>query len=146
MVKEYTLYRYEGGALRFRHCGVDISVTFRGSGMKSHTSHFITKNQFIQDAIENDPRFGSVIRITAKFAEKEENVEKLVPLKKIKRLPRIQTANDALRYLSEHGVTITDQTDLFEEADKLGVCFPVLEEKRDRYLEMQRAKNGDAKD
>lgn len=122
MVKEYSLPGYSGAVLRFNYLGNSINVEFKSTGCKAGTSRFITGNPYIQDAIENDPRYGSGVLLTASYADASCTTP--VPrVRNIKKITSVKSINDALRYLSSHGVTLTDSTNVFDEAAKLDVEF-----------------------
>lgn len=122
MIKEYTLPGYSAAVLRFSYLGNTVNVEFKNAGCKAGTSRYITGNKFVQDAIEKDPRFGSGIILTARFAETPENEAKS-RVRKVKKVASVKSINDAMRYLADHGVEMSDSINVFEEAEKLDVEF-----------------------
>ena len=65
MTKVYFLAGKSAGKLKTTYCGVEVTLNFRnGLGTRTPESAvLVTSEPFIMDAIENDARFGSTIRL-----------------------------------------------------------------------------------
>lgn len=126
MVKVYELTRFDGMQIVVTWQGVNVHVEFKG-GDSRHRAKFTTNNLFVQDAIENDPRFGKLFLLKEKYndtpkakakAKEKENAKKQVT--------RVKSVNDAMRWFAENGFNPTGESDLSDLMEKAGVEFPNL--------------------
>lgn len=75
MLKIYECIGKQCAVLHFRYFGIDTKVEFaNGNTARGRGAEYSTRDRFIQDAIENDSRFGSSIQIKAVYPEPEDEV------------------------------------------------------------------------
>jgi len=124
MVKVYEAMRFDTLQIRLNFLGQALSVTFDGADARRKAS-FTTSNRFVQDALEHDPRFGSLYVLARKYAE--ENTEKAEAAAKAPRkIAKVKTVNDALRFFTEAGYSPQGEEDLSSLCEKANVEFPNL--------------------
>lgn len=71
--KIYKLVGMDACLMKTVYCGVTVNMEFKsGNHMNGKHAVLITKNPFVQDAIEHDARFGSVFKLAAIYENKEE--------------------------------------------------------------------------
>lgn len=126
MVKVYELTRFDGLQIKLNWCGQNLTVEFKG-GNRRQRAHLVTSNLFVQDALENDQRFGSLYVLKQKYEDTPEAKEKAeVEKKKKRQVTKVKTTNDALRWLAEAGYNPTGEGDLSDLMEKANVEFPNL--------------------
>lgn len=111
--------------------GRAVRVEFSGgspTGEERVLARFDTEDKAMQDAIENDPRFGTTI-FTERIIEivKKETVSKKGKKKEFRFISRFQDAANILA--TQYGVPIdslTNKKQLNEAAEKADVSFPNL--------------------
>lgn len=124
IIKVYEVQRYDGLQIRLNWCGVNVEVEFKG-GDTRHRAKFITPNLFIQDALEHDNRFGTLYFLTKSYKDTPKEKEKEAS-KPRKRVTKVKTVNDAMRWLTEAGYAPTPDDKLQDLMDKANVDFPNL--------------------
>lgn len=117
--------------IRFTHCGVPVNVDFtRGSVLNGRNAQFITDNKFVQDAIESDSRFGSLIICTSKIEDAPAVVaaEETAPssARNLKQVKSVKNMNDAVDWFAVKGEAFRSKEELDDLCEKYGVCFPNL--------------------
>lgn len=125
MVKVYELTRFDGMQIKLNWCGQTVTAEFKGGGVRNRAK-ILTSNLFVQDALEHDPRFGSLFVLTQSFEDKETKAEAEVEEKKKRKITRVKSVNDAMRWLAENGYNPTGDEDLESLMEKAGVEFPNL--------------------
>lgn len=125
MRKIYTLENMTAGRYSTTFCGVKVNFEFKGgnpgAGLKARLE---TDNQFAQDAIEHDPRFGSDFKLWRTYGEEEK--KEAAPAKAPKKVAKVKTVNDAITYFTELGETLTGDEDINALCEKHNVTFPNL--------------------
>lgn len=124
MVKVYECTRFDGMQITLNYLGNKIHVEFKGGDVR-HRAKFLTSNLFIQDALENDVRFGKLYVCTQKYNDTPK-AKAAAEEKSKKKVTRVKTTNDALRWLTENGFAPTGEGDIDDLMDKAGVEFPNL--------------------
>lgn len=117
--------RYDGMQLRFAWCGQNVSVEFKG-GDGRHRAKFMTSNLFVQDAIEHDVRYGGLVVLVSAYEDTPEGKKEAVEEKPKRRITRVKSINDAMRWLTENGYNPTGEEDLDALMEKANVEFPNL--------------------
>lgn len=130
------------------YCGVKVNMEFKsGNHLNGKHAVLITKNPFVQDAIENDERFGSVFRLAATYNQSDaKNVDAVVQEPKSSRearkmkiakeraekeaangykdISKVKNMNDAIEYFTSLGEVVENEEQIKEMADKHRVKFP----------------------
>ena len=133
------------GRLSTKFCGVTINMEFKGGSKTPKVKASLeTGSKFVQDAIENDPRFGTLFTLAHTYGEEEqkpaeETVEevveeapkakKAVKSKKEKTLmdiEEVKSVNDVERFFEERGEEVSGDEDIERLTEKYGVTFPNL--------------------
>lgn len=127
MIKVYELSRYDAMTLRVVYMNQTIMVNFRGGVKGRNRASFTTNSAFVQDAIESDPRYGSLFTMVRKYEDIPSSAAKIAADKaKPRRITKVRTVNDALLYLSQLGAAITGEADLSDLMERYNVEFPNL--------------------
>lgn len=129
MRKVYEIKGRDFCRVKFSNCGVPVNVDFtRGSVLNGKNAQYITDNQFVQDAIESDARFGSLIICTAKFEDKPVVTEETIsaPTRNLKQVKSVKNMNDAVDWFAVKGEAFRSKEELDDLCEKYGVCFPNL--------------------
>jgi hypothetical protein len=70
MIKDYEFVGKQCAVLHLKYFGIDVKVEFtNGNTARQRGAEFSTNDRFVQDAIEHDSRFGSVIKLRGAFPE-----------------------------------------------------------------------------
>ena len=109
--------------LRTIYCGTRVSMEFKGGNFINGKNALLrTSNPFVQDAIENDCRFGTL---------KDDNVSGVSVMrnsrgreKQVKEVKTVKNVNDAIDYFAKMGYKVENDDMLEELKDKLSVSFP----------------------
>ncbi len=139
------IYTLENGMtwsrLSTKFCGVTVNMEFKGGSKTSNVKASLeTSSQFVQDAIENDTRFGTLFTLYRTFGEEEQKpveevveeapkVKKAAKTKKEKKLMDIEdvkSVNDVERFFEERGEEVSGDEDIDRLMEKYGVTFPNL--------------------
>lgn len=119
--------RYDAMTIRVVYCGVTIPCEFKGGRSARVRARLTTSNRFIQDALENDPRYGTLY---IKLREYEDFPSKAAQAAAIdakpKKITKVKDVNSALMFLSTLGATVTGESDLDALMEKYNVEFPNL--------------------
>lgn len=114
--------------LRTVYCGTRVSMEFKGGNFVNGKNALLrTGNPFVQDAIENDARFGTSIRLVSSIEEKDAPgapVTRKGKERQVKEVKTVKNVNDAIDYFSKMGYKVESDDMLEELKDKLGVSFP----------------------
>ncbi len=127
MVKVYELARYDAMSLRVAYLGQTIIANFRGGNRLTTHAKLTTADIFIQDALEHDPRFGTLFRLVRKYEDTPAAAAKIAKDEAApKRVSKVKTVNDALLYFTKLGANVTSESDLSGLMEKYNVEFPNL--------------------
>lgn len=70
MIKDYEFVGKQCAVLHLKYFGIDLKVEFtNGNTARQRGAEFSTNDRFVQDAIEHDSRFGSVIKLRGVYPE-----------------------------------------------------------------------------
>lgn len=151
--KIYELIGMDACLMKTVYCGVKVNMEFKsGNHLNGKHAVLITKNPFVQDAIENDERFGSVFRLAATYNQSDaKNVDAVVQEPKSSRearkmkiakeraekeaaekeaangykdISKVKNMNDAIEYFTSLGEVVENEEQIKEMADKHRVKFP----------------------
>lgn len=154
MTKVYELVGMDACKMQITYCGTKINLEFKnGNFLNGKRASLVTSNQFVQDAIENDSKFGNMIKLVAIHGQKSESEEKRP--RTIRRgktmktqaeidaekgnstegeskvvgdgdkiVEEIKTINDAIDYFVSLGETVENEEQIQELMDKHKVKFP----------------------
>lgn len=127
MVKVYEMARFDAMTIRLNYCGQTIMATFKGGVNAKVRARLTTADRFIQDALEADPRFGTLYKMLRSYEDfpcyKADNA---VVDNKPKKITKVKSVNDALRFFTELGASVTGESDLAALTEKFNVEFPNL--------------------
>lgn len=132
-IKTYEIAGKDECRLRTVFCGVPVNMEFKGGDYANRkNARLRTGNPFVQDAIENDPRFGSVIRLTCVDGgrlEIQKNGAKAGRQAqdspgKAKEVKTVKSVNDAIGYFAKLGETVDSEVQIEVLMDKHNVTFP----------------------
>lgn len=147
MIKVYEAVRQNAARLVTNYCGVCVELNFiNGNLFRGKNAELTTNDKFIQDAIEQDPRFGVSIRLahtydepsdTMKDAAKKDNPPKKLAKaeKEKKRTVEADTAKDiegvtdingVIAFFEEKGESVSSRDDIDALKEKYNVNFPNL--------------------
>lgn len=116
--------------LRTVYCGTRVSMEFKGGNFINGKNALLrTSNPFVQDAIENDCRFGTSIRLVSTLKEDgDSNVSVMRGAKGkeklVKEVKNVKNVNDAIDYFAKMGYKVESDEMLDELKDKLNISFP----------------------
>ncbi len=131
------------GRLSTKFCGVTVNMEFKGGSRTSNVKASLeTSSQFVQDAIENDTRFGTLFTLFRTYGEEEqkpveaeEEVEEAPKAKKVTKTKKekklmdiadVKSVNDVERFFEERGEEVSGDEDIDRLMEKYGVTFPNL--------------------
>lgn len=127
MVKVYELARFDAMSIKLHYLGNSIIANFKGGNSLNKRATLTTANLFFQDAIEHDPRYGTLFRLIKKY---EDTPEASVNAKKEeaapKKITKVKTVNDALLFFTKMGANVTSDSNLEDLMTQYNVEFPNL--------------------
>ena len=127
MVKVYELARFDAMSIKLHYLGNSIIANFKGGNSLNKRATLTTANLFFQDAIEHDPRYGTLFRLIKKYDDTPAGaVEAQIERDKPKKITKVKTVNDALLYFTKLGENVTADSSLEDFMVKHNVEFPNL--------------------
>ena len=130
MTKIYEIRGKDRCRLKVHYCGMTIIAEFKpvaGAGVDSR-SQLVARDQFVQDALEHDMRYGSLYRCVKGIDEQALTREEAVAEEKgsspAKIIGTVKNLNDALVWFSKKGETPTSDEEVVELMAKYNVAFP----------------------
>lgn len=133
ITKIYELVGKDNCMLRTVYCGTRVSMEFKGGNFINGKNALLrTSNPFVQDAIENDSRFGTSIRVVSVIkVDDDKGVSSVINPKGGKRKQKdtreveaVRNVNDAVEYFTKMGYKVESDEMIEELKDKLNVSFP----------------------
>lgn len=128
MLKIYELSRFDAMTLRISYCGQVIMASFKGGDQRRNRARLVTDSLFVQDALEHDPRFGSLYIMKKSYSDSTKDVEARIANEKTKtrKITKVKSVNDALLYFTQLGANVTGEGDLKTLMEQYNVEFPNL--------------------
>ena len=128
MLKIYALSRFDAMTLRISYCGQVIMASFKGGDQRRNRARLVTDSLFVQDALEHDPRFGSLYILKKSYSDSTKDVEARIANEKTKtrKITKVKSVNDALLYFTQLGANVTGEGDLKTLMEQYNVEFPNL--------------------
>nr|DAF76383.1 MAG TPA: hypothetical protein [Caudoviricetes sp.]DAG17392.1 MAG TPA: hypothetical protein [Caudoviricetes sp.]DAU43267.1 MAG TPA: hypothetical protein [Caudoviricetes sp.] len=128
MLKIYELSRFDAMTLRISYCGQVIMASFKGGDQRRNRARLVTDSLFVQDALEHDPRFGSLYILKKSYSDSTKDVEARIANEKTKtrKITKVKSVNDALLYFTQLGANVTGEGDLKTLMEQYNVEFPNL--------------------
>lgn len=128
MLKLYELSRFDAMTLRISYCGQIIMASFKGGDQRRNRARLVTDSLFVQDALEHDPRFGSLYILKKSYSDSTKDVEARIANEKTKtrKITKVKSVNDALLYFTQLGANVTGEGDLKTLMEQYNVEFPNL--------------------
>ena len=128
MLKIYELSRFDAMTLRISYCGQVIMASFKGGDQRRNRARLVTESLFVQDALEHDPRFGSLYILKKSYSDSTKDVEARIANEKTKtrKITTVKSVNDALLYFTQLGANVTGEGDLKTLMEQYNVEFPNL--------------------
>lgn len=128
MLKIYELSRFDAMTLRISYCGQVIMASFKGGDQRRNRARLVTDSLFVQDALEHDPRFGSLYILKKSYSDSTKDVEARIANDKTKtrKITKVKSVNDALLYFTQLGANVTGDGDLKALMEQYNVEFPNL--------------------
>ena len=128
MLKIYELSRFDAMTLRISYCGQVIMASFKGGDQRRNRARLVTDSLFVQDALEHDPRFGSLYILKKSYSDSTKDVEARIANEKTKtrKITKVNSVNDALLYFTQLGANVTGDGDLKTLMEQYNVEFPNL--------------------
>lgn len=128
MLKIYELSRFDAMTLRISYCGQIIMASFKGGDQRRNRARLVTDSLFVQDALEHDPRFGSLYILKKSYSDSTKDVEARIANEKTKtrKITKVKSVNDALLYFTQLGANVTGEGDLKTLMEQYNVEFPNL--------------------
>ncbi len=128
MLKIYELSRFDAMTIRVTYLGQTIMATFKGGDQRRNRARLVTDSQFVQDALEQDARFGSLFILKKSYSENTKNVAASIANEKTKprKITKVKSVNDALLYFTQLGANVTGESDLRTLQEQYNVEFPNL--------------------
>lgn len=128
MLKIYELSRFDAMTLRITYCGQVIMASFKGGDQRRNRARLVTDSLFVQDALEHDPRFGSLYILKKSYSDSTKDVEARIANEKTKtrKITKVKSVNDALLYFTQLGANVTGEGDLKTLMEQYNVEFPNL--------------------
>lgn len=128
MLKIYELSRFDAMTLRISYCGQVIMASFKGGDQRRNRARLVTDSLFVQDALEHDPRFGSLYILKKSYSDSTKDVEARIANEKSKtrKITKVKSVNDALLYFTQLGANVTGEGDLKTLMEQYNVEFPNL--------------------
>lgn len=132
ITKIYELVGKDNCMLRTVYCGTRVSMEFKGGNFINGKNALLrTSNPFVQDAIENDSRFGTSIRVVSVVkVDDDKGVSSVNPKggkrkqKDTREVEAVRNVNDAVEYFTKMGYKVENDGMIEELKDKLNVSFP----------------------
>ena len=114
--------------LRISYCGQVIMASFKGGDQRRNRARLVTDSLFVQDALEHDPRFGSLYILKKRYSDSTKDVEARIANEKTKtrKITKVKSVNDALLYFTQLGANVTGEGDLKTLMEQYNVEFPNL--------------------
>lgn len=114
--------------LRISYCGQVIMASFKGGDQRRNRARLVTDSLFVQDALEHDPRFGSLYILKKCYSDSTKDVEARIANEKTKtrKITKVKSVNDALLYFTQLGANVTGEGDLKTLMEQYNVEFPNL--------------------
>lgn len=114
--------------LRISYCGQAIMASFKGGDQRRNRARLVTDSLFVQDALEHDPRFGSLYILKKSYSDSTKDVEARIANEKTKtrKITKVKSVNDALLYFTQLGANVTGEGDLKTLMEQYNVEFPNL--------------------
>lgn len=127
MVKVYEMARFDAMTIRLNYCGQTILATFKGGVNAKVRARLTTSDRFVQDALEADPRYGTLYRMLRSYEDFPcYNAANAEVDTKPKKITKVKDINGALRFFTEMGASVTGESDLKALMEKYNVEFPNL--------------------
>lgn len=146
MIKVYEVLRMNNARLFTSFMGVKLELNFKnGNLLRGINGNLVTSDRFVQDAIENDPRFGVTIRLKSSYPESEEEKTSIAEEKSgkhssktseaqkerisknaVKSVDTVKSMNDVIDYFTSLGETVESEEQIEELKEKYKVKFPNL--------------------
>lgn len=128
MLKIYELSRFDAMTLRISYCGQVIMASFKGGDQRRNRARLVTDSLFVQDALEHDPRFGSLYILKKSYSDSTKDVDARIANEKTKtrKITKVKSVNDALLYFTQLGANVTGEGDLKTLMEQYNVEFPNL--------------------
>ena len=128
MLKIYELSRFDAMTLRISYCGQIIMASFKGGDQRRNRARLVTDSLFVQDALEHDPRFGSLYILKKSYSDSTKDVEARIANEKTKtrKITKVKSVNDALLYFTQLGANVTGEGDLKTLMEQYNIEFPNL--------------------
>ena len=128
MLKIYELSRFDAMTLRISYCGQVIMASFKVGDQRRNRARLVTDSLFVQDALEHDPRFGSLYILKKSYSDSTKDVEARIANEKTKtrKITKVKSVNDALLYFTQLGANVTGEGDLKTLMEQYNVEFPNL--------------------
>lgn len=127
MVKVYEMARFDAMTIRLNYCGQTILANFKGGVNAKVRARLTTSDRFVQDALEADPRYGTLYRMLRSYKDVPcYNVRNVEVDNKPKKITKVKDINGALRFFTEMGASVTGESDLKALMEKYNVEFPNL--------------------
>lgn len=128
MLKIYEISRFDAMTLRISYCGQVIMASFKGGDQRRNRARLVTDSLFVQDALEHDPRFGSLYILKKSYSDSTKDVEARIANEKTKtrKITKVKSVNDALLYFTQLGANVTGEGDLKTLMEQYNVEFPNL--------------------
>ncbi len=128
MLKIYELSRFDAMTIRVPYLGQVVMATFKGGDQRRNRARLVTDNLFVQDALERDPRFGSLYILKQSYSENTRDVGARIANEKSKprKIVKVKSVNDALLYFTQLGANVTGEGDLKTLMEQYNVEFPNL--------------------
>lgn len=119
--------RYDAMTIRVSYLGQEIIANFRGGNRLTNRAKLTTSSTFVQDALEHDPRYGTLFRLVRKYEDTPEGAVKAKKEESApKKVTKVKNVNDALLFFTKLGANVTGESDLSALMEKYNVEFPNL--------------------
>ena len=119
--------RFDAMTIRVTYLGQTILCEFKGGRDARVRARLTTADPFVQDALESDPRFGTLYTKLREYHDcPSRRAGSAAKDRKPKRIAKVKDVNGALLFLSSLGATITGESDLPALMEKYNVEFPNL--------------------
>lgn len=150
MIKVYEAVRQNAARLVTKYCGVCVELNFiNGNLFRGRNAELSTNDKFIQDAIENDPRFGVSIRLAHTYAEPSDTAGRVLPGGKVdmpakkdnqpkrarrkaadtenydmEQVEEVTDINGVIAFFERKGEQVSSEEDIEALKEKYNVVFP----------------------
>jgi hypothetical protein len=106
----------------------DVKVRARftgGRAVQGVRATLTTSDEFLQTAIESDPRFGKLFKLDRTIkTEKEEKKATAAKASTAKAVESVRDLTDAVDYLASLGKVVKSKKQALAAAEELGITFP----------------------